>query len=175
VFLPSARKLASVRNTPAIYRRNVALTWAEGVVNAAVELHDSQVVAVDSIGGAVTVRLVAYVHRSNGRPGIDPGSGWSQRVDLVFSSGVIEERPDEMPFALDDGSISGGATFDGFIPLPTSIGGAVCFEARGMCGERLAIRGMGIVAVAAAEGVFVESFPGVKNAEPGAAADGGGG
>ena len=25
-FLPSARKLASVRNTPAIYRRNVALT-----------------------------------------------------------------------------------------------------------------------------------------------------
>jgi hypothetical protein len=26
VFLPSARKLASVRNTPAIYRKNVALT-----------------------------------------------------------------------------------------------------------------------------------------------------
>jgi hypothetical protein len=28
VFLPSARKLASVRNTPAIYRTNVALTYA---------------------------------------------------------------------------------------------------------------------------------------------------
>ena len=28
MFLPSARKLASVRNTPAIYRKNVALTFA---------------------------------------------------------------------------------------------------------------------------------------------------
>ena len=144
-------------------------------MNAAVELHDSQVVTVNSIAGVVTVRLGAYVHRSNGRPGIDPGSGWSQPVDLVFSAGVIEERPDELPFALDDGSISGGARFDGFIPLPTSIGVAVCFEARGICGERLVVRGLGIVAAAAAEGVFVESFPGVKNAEPGAAADGGGG
>jgi len=110
------------------------------------------VVAVDSIAGGVTVRLRAYVHRSNGRPGFDPGSGWSQPVDVVFTARVIEERPAELPFTLADGSVSGGTTFDGFIPLPTSIGLAVCFEARGICGERLAVRGMGIVAVAAAEG-----------------------
>ena len=29
MFLPSARKLASVRNTPAIYRKNVALTTVQ--------------------------------------------------------------------------------------------------------------------------------------------------
>ncbi len=148
---------------------------AEGNVNAAVELHDSQVVAVDSIAGVVTVRLRAYVHRSNGRPGFDPGSGWSQPVDLVFTAGVIEERPAELPFTLADGSVSGGTTFDGLIPLSTSIGLAVCFEARGICGERLAVRGQGMVAVAAAEGVFVESFPGAKTAKPGEAAGGGGG
>lgn len=92
------------------------------------------------------------MHRSNGRPGVDPGSGWSHPVDLVFTAGVIEERPDGLPFTLADGTVSGGTTFDGFIPLPPSIGLAVCFEARGSCGERLAVRGMGIVAVAAAEG-----------------------
>ena len=53
---------------------------AEGNVNAAVELHDSLVVVVDSIAGVVTVRLRAYVHRSNGRPGFDPGSGYKIRV-----------------------------------------------------------------------------------------------
>jgi hypothetical protein len=44
----------------------------EGAVNAAV--------AVEPAAGAVTVRLAAYVHRSDGRPGFDPGSGWSRKM-----------------------------------------------------------------------------------------------
>jgi hypothetical protein len=57
---------------------------AEDTVNAAIELHDSQVVAVESATGTIIVWLAAYVHRSDGRPGFDPGSGWSQRVALEF-------------------------------------------------------------------------------------------
>jgi hypothetical protein len=131
-----------------------------GVVNAAVELHDSEVVAVTSAAAAVVVRLSAYVHRSDGRPGYDPGSGWSQPVELVFAGGVVEEQPAELPCTLDDGCVAGGAEFKGLIPLPASVGSAVLFEARGLYGELLAVRGAGLEVVAVGEGRFVESFPG---------------
>jgi hypothetical protein len=140
-------------------------------VNAAVELHDSEVVAVVQSEGAVVVRLSAYVHRSSGRPGFDPGSGWSQAVDLVFADGVVECSPVELPFTLDDGRVSGGAELAGMLPLPASVPSAVHFEARGLHKERLAVRGSGLEVVPVAEATFVETFPGAKHAEPGAAAD----
>ncbi len=129
-------------------------------MNAAVELHDSQVLGVVSLAGAVVVRLAAYVHRSVGRPGFDPGTGWSQSVDLVFAGGVAEEQPAVLPCTLDDGDVSGGATFDGLVPLPVSVGATVRFKARGLYGERLAIRGAGLEVVSVTEGVFIESFTG---------------
>ncbi len=143
-------------------------------MNAAVELHDSEVVAVESAVGAVVVRLAAYVHRSEGQPGFDAGTGWSQPVTLVFAGGVVDERPAVLPCTLDDGFVSGGVVLDGLLPVPESVGSPVRFEARGLYGERLVVRGTGLEVVAAADGVFVETFPGTKHAEPNAAADGGG-
>jgi hypothetical protein len=134
-------------------------------VNAAVELHDSQVVAVELAAGAVTVRLAAYVHRSEGRPGFDPGSGWSQPVALVFAGGVVEEQPSELPCTLDDGRVSVLAEFAGLVPVPASVPGAVRFEAVGLYGERLVVRGSGLEVIAVGEGEFVERFPGTKHAE----------
>jgi hypothetical protein len=136
------------------------------MVNTAVELHDSDVVAVAPVGTAVIIRLAAYVHRSDGRSGIDPGSGWSQWVELVFTDGVVEERPAELPCTLDDGGVSGGAEFAGMIPLPTTVGTRVWFEARGLCGERLTVRGTGLKVVAVGEGTFIESVSGTSQTEP---------
>jgi hypothetical protein len=133
-------------------------------MNAAVELHDSDVVAVEAAGTAVVVRLAAYVHRSDGRPGMDPGSGWSQPVELVFTGGQVEERPAELPCTLDDGRVSGGAEFAGIVPLPASVNTAVQFEAQGLCGERLTVRGTGLEVVAVGDGTFIESFPGTRQA-----------
>jgi len=36
-------------------------------VNAAIELHDSKVIAVESVAGAVVVQLAASIHRSDGK------------------------------------------------------------------------------------------------------------
>jgi hypothetical protein len=143
----------------------------EAVVNAAIEMHDSQVVAVQSTAGAVIVRLVAYVHRSDGRPGSDAGTGWSQLVDLVFAGGVIEEQPIKLPCTLDDGCVSGDATFAGLVPIPASVKVAVRLVARGLSGEVLAIRGEGLDVVPVSEGQFVELFPGDKSAEQSLAAE----
>lgn len=134
-------------------------------MNAAVELHDSQVLAVESVGGAVVVRLAAYVHRSDGRPGFDPGSGWSQAVELVFARGEVEERPAGLPCTLDDGVVSGAVTFDGLVPLPASVESSVTFEARGLYGERLVVRGARLEVVSVGEASFVESFPGTSHVE----------
>jgi hypothetical protein len=86
--------------------------------------------------------------------------------------GVIEEQPAELPCTLDDGCVLGGATFDGLVPLPASVASSIRFEASGLYGERLAVRGAGLGVVPVAAGVFVESFPGARQAEPPAAPDG---
>lgn len=43
--------------------------------NSAIELHDSAVTARRRRGGRVVLHLDAYVHVSDGEPGVDPGSG----------------------------------------------------------------------------------------------------
>jgi hypothetical protein len=102
-------------------------------VNAAIEIHDSELAAVAPTENGVIVRLApAYVHRSRARPGFDAGSVWSQPVELLFTSGVVEEQPPELPCTLDDGSISGGAEFRGMVPLPCVVETAVRFEARNL-------------------------------------------
>jgi hypothetical protein len=76
-------------------------------VNAAIEIHDSELAAVAPTENGVIVRLApAYVHRSRARPGFDAGSVWSQPVELLFTSGVV--------------------------PLPCVLETAVRFEARNL-------------------------------------------
>jgi hypothetical protein len=130
-------------------------------VNAAIEIHDSELAAVVSTQTGLIVRLApGYIHRSVERPGFDAGSGWSQPVELLFASGVIEGQLPELPCTLDDGSISGGAEFRGMIPLPCVVETAVRFEARNLYGDLVVIRGGGLEVKAVGEASYVEEFPG---------------
>lgn len=135
-------------------------------MNAAVEFHDSQVVAVEHRADAVVVRLAAYVHRSDGRPGYNIGTGWTQEVEMMFASGVVEALFAELPCTLSDGRVSGGAEFAGMVPLPALVQSPVRFEALGQDGAWLVVRGAGLEVVAVAEAVYVEVFPGTKHSEP---------
>ncbi len=130
-------------------------------MNAAIEFHDSKLLGIDETGGAVILRLSAYVHRSTGQPGRDAGTGWSQQVELVFAGGVVEHRPTELPpFTLEDGQVTGGIEQDGEIPVPVSIPAAVRFDGHGLYGERLVVSGIRLEVRATGEAVYVESFPG---------------
>jgi len=40
-------------------------------------------------------------HRSQGCPGIDPGSGWMQDLDLMISEGMLGSSSTESPEKLD--------------------------------------------------------------------------
>jgi len=130
-------------------------------VNAAIEIHDSELAAVVATQNGVIVRLApAYVHRSIARPGFDAGSGWSQPVEMLFASGVVEGQLPELPCTLDDGSISGGAEFRGMIPLPCAVETAVRFEARNFYGDLVVIRGVGLEVKPIGDASYVEEFPG---------------
>src|SRR5262249_61391180 len=75
-------------------------------MNAAIEIHDSVLNAIAAAQDRVTMWLdPAYVHQSSGRPGYDPGSGWSQAVEIVLFGGQIETPLPEMPCTLDDGRV----------------------------------------------------------------------
>ncbi len=131
-------------------------------VNAAIEIHDSELAAVILTQVGVIVRLApAYVHRSGGRPGFDAGSGWCQPVELVFVAGVVVGLLPELPCTLDDGIISGGAEFRGMIPLPYVVETAVHFEACNLHGDLVVIRGLGLEVKAIGEASYVEEFPGM--------------
>lgn len=109
----------------------------------------------------VLVLAPAYVHRSTGRPGIDPGTGWTGTARLAVGSGVIVARPAELPCELTTGSLRfGSREIANCVPVPFSEDGSVEFEAVTLFGERLAIQGRSLRLTLLGEAAFVESFPG---------------
>lgn len=131
-------------------------------MNAAIEIHDSELAAIVPTKDGVIVRLApAYVHRSVARPGFDTGSGWTQPVELLFASGVVEGHLPQLPCTLDDGSISGGAEFRGMIPLPCVVEAGVRFEAYNLHGDLVVVRGAGLEVKAVGDASYVEEFPGM--------------
>lgn len=131
-------------------------------MNWSVEIHDSRVARITPKGKNLVISLgSAYLHCSAGRPGIDPGSGWLQEIDLVISGAVIEALPSELPVDLCDGSFAvGEARWENSIPLPLAVSGAVSFAAETARGELLTVRGIGATAVRHGEPRYLDDFPG---------------
>ena len=131
-------------------------------MNSIIEIHDSVLASICPRGGDLILHLApAYVHRSAGRPGIDPGSGWAQDLDLVISDAAVESLPTGLPAELSDGAFAAGeARWDNAIPLPLGFEGAVSLTAVTNQGERLAVRGTGATVVACGNPRYIEPFPG---------------
>jgi len=130
-------------------------------VNSALELHDSTLSALSESDGEVTLALrPGYLHMSEGRPGVDSGTGWHFDLDLRFPSSSVEGRPSRLPLEIADSSlVVAGVTFENHVPFPVPIGAAtLTLLLEG--GERLVIRGSAIVSVPRREPQYVEEFAG---------------
>lgn len=126
---------------------------------AAIEIHDSTLERVDSINETLVATVLAYVHRTIGRPGVDAGTGWSQRVEIRFHSGRIVESSADLPMQLLSGRIRmQGETMDNVIPVPFLHGGPVTAEFETWNGGHLAIEALAIELVAAGEPEYIEDF-----------------
>lgn len=69
----------------------------DSTLNRVIELHDSTVVGITTVGNQVILLLRAYIHASKGVPARDAGSGWIQAAALTFSEAIIEGAVPELP------------------------------------------------------------------------------
>jgi hypothetical protein len=134
-------------------------------MNSVLEIHDSALAGVERNGRDMVLRLApGYLHRSEGRPGIDPGSGWLQDIDLVIRGAIIASLPSGLPCVLSDGALSvNGEDWDNAIPLPLEVSGAVSLSLTTSSGESLVVRGSGAEVVPRGEPRYIEPFPGVAD------------
>ena len=129
--------------------------------NRIIELHDSTVSAILEKDFSLVIELrPAYVHSSNGRPGIDPGSGWTQDADLVIRE--FDQLPiaAELPAWISDGElVVGEERFPNAIPIPLDRKrDNVQLDLVMATAETFSIRGRGVQLNLIGEAQFVEDF-----------------
>lgn len=89
-------------------------------MKAAIELHDSKFLEIKlGSDGKGTVELDAYVHRTDGEPGITPGVGGVQRVRISMEMMTTTGEVGSLPATIYDGSLAlESSNHDNMVPLP---------------------------------------------------------
>jgi hypothetical protein len=135
-------------------------------MNSAIELHDSWIESIIQAELSVVIYFrPAYVHRSQGRPGFEAGSGWTQDFDFIVYSARIESSFSEFPQELHGGELAvDRQTFEHLIPLPVNMVGQVRFSVFSIMGNQpaLTVTGSGVEVIPVSTAHFVEEFPGCK-------------
>jgi microsomal dipeptidase-like Zn-dependent dipeptidase len=92
-------------------------------MNTLIELHDSKVTEIGERNGMVSVHfLPAYLHKSEGRPELDHGTGWVQEARLIFAGAAASGDFPGLPCDVMDGELVIGAErHDNEIPVPLAV------------------------------------------------------
>jgi hypothetical protein len=126
---------------------------------AALEFHDSTFGEATQEDDGVVVHLApAYVHRSSGRPGIDPGTGWSQSVTIRVKGAVLSPESRFAPARLSEGSLEVGACrYENVVPLPLSLReGQARLSLLPVGGPEFVLRGSAVEVLPQGEATFIE-------------------
>jgi hypothetical protein len=75
------------------------------MLNKGLELHDTTIVAFTEVGEQLFVLMRAFIHQSEGKPGIDKGDCLLQAVVFTFTNPTIEGNNDEYPSWIIDGDL----------------------------------------------------------------------
>lgn len=129
-------------------------------MNRAIELHDSRVASIGSDGDQITLLFEpAYIHESEGRPGIDGGTGWSQSCQLRFAAVSMEGTLPDLPCDLMGGKlIIGVEVYGDLIPVPLEALGAVSLRLLFYPGCEASISGASVALETLGTPRFVEEF-----------------
>jgi hypothetical protein len=128
--------------------------------NRAMEFHDSRFDGVEKEGTNLALRFsAAYIHESEGEPGVDAGSGWVQELRLVISDALQTGEIVDVPCDLCDGSVwLDDQRLENVIPIPLDYRG--CVELRLEQTNVLTITGKSLRVELCGEPKYVEEFPG---------------
>jgi hypothetical protein len=130
--------------------------------NRAIEIHDSKLQSIAiSVGDVVLDFSSAYVHQSDGRPGIDTGTGWTQHAVLRVRGDVVSGSLTRLPCHLSSGHlVLNGEHSDNEIPIPLSCDGYVQIHLTSVFGETVQVRGSRVTLELLGAPEYVEEFPG---------------
>jgi hypothetical protein len=130
-------------------------------MNSAIEFHDSRVSSIRAAGGDLHLELSAYVHCSNGRPGIEAGSVFLQPAEVLFSGAEHEEAGDACVGSISDAIIAvDSSPFVNMLPVPFAAKGTVTALLTFASGAVLSVRANGLTCELAGDPVFVETYDG---------------
>ena len=88
-------------------------------MSSGLELYDSRVDRIALEDGVAHIHFShAYIHKSKGRPGRDPGAGWSQEAVLIFLNPELLSDLPPLPNAISEGYLEVGGLRQEIIPLP---------------------------------------------------------
>lgn len=84
-----------------------------------IELYQSRVSHLEQHSACVTVHFpYAYIYKAKGLPGRDPGTGWSQEVELVLENAQVGDTHHHLPGMIDDGYLEADGERYEVIPFP---------------------------------------------------------
>ena len=131
-------------------------------MKAALEFHDSDVVELRKADA--TLHMIfepAYVHRSEGRPGVDSGSGFLQPAEIVFSGAQHTEKDGPCAGAIAEGLISvSGKKYDSVLPLPFNATGKITAEFTFESGAVLSVTATGVSCASTGPAQLVDGYDG---------------
>ena len=130
-----------------------------GSPKVAIELHDSEVTGVRPVGEGIAIDLSAYVHRTEGEPGVDLGTVWKQPACITLRIG---RHFDILPATLDpiyDGIIVAGTrTFSNMVPCPFVSEGDAAIDFTLSSGDRIRFDGNGLTLTFTGEAEYLYDF-----------------
>lgn len=128
--------------------------------NRIIELHDSTVSAITIEDRSAIVNFsAAYIHKSEGNPGVDAGSGWIQAARLVIKEGSIKGESISGPDTILDGVLwAGDVEHSNFIPIPFDTLDTVRLQLEFDSGNHVTLSGKGATLELFGEPKFIEEF-----------------
>ena len=114
---------------------------------------------IDQTPTGLSLRLHAYVHRSDGEPGMAPGTGWCQPAILTLSNGRLETNSIDLPATIYKGDVRIGDPDYPLIPCPFARDADSSVSLIFSNGDQLKITATGITVAFSGEPKFVEDVP----------------
>ena len=129
-------------------------------MNSAIEIHDSVIDAITNVDGkAVLYSSSVYIHKSLGKPGVDPGTGWVQRAKLTIVDAIIKSTLTLFPGELLGGYLRlGDSIFDNEIPIPLNFRGDTELRLESWNDQIILVFGRGAELELIDEPTYVEDF-----------------
>ena len=128
-------------------------------VKSGLDLHDSRIDAVNIFDGDAHVHFShAYIHKSKGTPGRDPGTGWSQAAVLVISGAAVGAPAPPFPNMICDGHLAVGGIKHTLLPLPFTRKVDVNLSLIFTDGTALNIHGRGATVALLGQAIYLEDF-----------------